>query len=182
VIPEFYNRDTSGIPTAWVKRMRESMANLTPRFSADRTVREYTEQYYLPAAAAYLQRSDNNGEFGTAIVDWRHSLEQKWPTLRFGTVTVETRDGQHFFEVQLYLNDLDPEVVRVELYAGGAAGSIPVRLEMRPVYQAKDAASCHVYAAAVADIRPSTDFTARVIPYFADVKIPLEEALILWHH
>src|SRR5581483_10196165 len=57
VIPEFYTRDQSGIPTAWVKRMRESMARLTPGFSADRTVREYTEQLYLPAAAAYRTRA-----------------------------------------------------------------------------------------------------------------------------
>ncbi len=28
VIPEFYARDHNGIPTAWVKRMRESMAQL----------------------------------------------------------------------------------------------------------------------------------------------------------
>ena len=49
VIPEFYARDEQGIPTAWVARMRKSMASLTPRFSADRTVREYTEQHYLPA-------------------------------------------------------------------------------------------------------------------------------------
>ncbi len=38
VVPEFYTRDATGIPTAWVARMRESMARLTPRFSADRTV------------------------------------------------------------------------------------------------------------------------------------------------
>jgi starch phosphorylase len=31
VIPEFYTRDESGIPTAWVKRMRKSMTRLTPR-------------------------------------------------------------------------------------------------------------------------------------------------------
>jgi len=30
------------------------MAVLTPRFSANRTVQEYTEDYYLPAAARYL--------------------------------------------------------------------------------------------------------------------------------
>ena len=42
-----------GHPHAWVARMRESMARLTPQFSANRTVREYTEQHYLPAAAAY---------------------------------------------------------------------------------------------------------------------------------
>ena len=53
IIPEFYTRDENGIPKAWVARMRESMARLTPRFSASRTVREYSEQHYLPAAAAY---------------------------------------------------------------------------------------------------------------------------------
>ena len=53
VIPEFYARDENGIPTAWVTRMRESMARLTPLFSASRAVREYTEQHYLPAATAY---------------------------------------------------------------------------------------------------------------------------------
>ena len=52
VIPEFYTRNEKGIPTAWVNRMRESMARLTPHFAADRAVREYTEQHYLPAAVS----------------------------------------------------------------------------------------------------------------------------------
>src|SRR4029078_10453826 len=37
VIPEFYARDGTGIPTAWVARVRESMARLAPRYSANRT-------------------------------------------------------------------------------------------------------------------------------------------------
>jgi len=37
VIPDFYTRGENGISTAWVKRMRESMAQLTPRFSTNRT-------------------------------------------------------------------------------------------------------------------------------------------------
>ena len=61
VIPEFYARDEQGIPTAWVARMRNSMASLTPRFSADRAVREYTEQHYLPGAAAYRERAAGKG-------------------------------------------------------------------------------------------------------------------------
>src|SRR3989475_6783287 len=51
VIPEFYARDERGIPRRWVARMRESMARLTPTFSTNRAVREYTKQHYLPAAA-----------------------------------------------------------------------------------------------------------------------------------
>ena len=78
VVPEFYARDRSGIPTAWVKRMRESMARLTPRFSANRAVREYTEQHYLPAAAAYRQRAAEKGATGRKLADWRHTLAEKW--------------------------------------------------------------------------------------------------------
>jgi len=33
------------------------MARLTPRFCANRTLREYTEQHYLPAAPAYRERA-----------------------------------------------------------------------------------------------------------------------------
>ena len=62
VIPEFYSRDEHGIPRAWVSRMRESMAQLTPRFSTNRAVREYTEQHYLPAATAYLKRVADKGQ------------------------------------------------------------------------------------------------------------------------
>ncbi len=61
VIPEFYTRDKEGIPTSWVARMRGSMACLTARFSANRSVREYTEQHYLPAAIAYRKRAEKKG-------------------------------------------------------------------------------------------------------------------------
>src|SRR6266498_1109557 len=117
VIPEFYSRNEDGIPTAWVARMRESMARLTPRFSANRTVREYTEGYYLSAAAAYRARAAAKSAVGRQVVDRQHALEQKWATLRFGEVKVETAGEQHVFEVQAYLGDVDPDSVRVELYA-----------------------------------------------------------------
>jgi starch phosphorylase len=180
VIPEFYTRDAQGIPTAWVARMRESMAQLTPRFSTNRAVCEYTEQYYLPAAAAYRERAADNGAIGVALVDWRHALAQKWAALRFGDVKLETDGAQHVFEVQVYLDDLEPERVRVELYANGADGSVPERVEMQRVRQLVGAANGYAYRAAVPAARPATDYTARVIPHRDGVAVPLEAAHILW--
>ena len=145
VIPEFYTRDEKGIPTAWVARMRESMARLTPHFSANRTVREYTEQHYLPAAAAYRERAADKGAVGRQIVNWRHTLEQKWAALRFGDVKVETNADQHVFEVEVFLDDLDPNAVRVELYADGINGGDPVRQEMKRVGQPAGASSRCIY-------------------------------------
>jgi starch phosphorylase len=176
VIPEFYARDEDGIPTAWVARMRESMARLAPRFSADRAVREYTEQHYLPAAATYRERAAEQGTLGIQLVKWRHALGQKWTALRFGEVKVETDGERHVFEVEVYLNDLDPDMVRVELYADGVNGGAPVRQAMKRARQLVGAASGYVYGATVPATRPATDYTARVVPHCSGVAVPLEAA------
>jgi starch phosphorylase len=180
VIPEFYTRDKKGIPAAWVARMRESMACLTPRFSANRAVREYTEQHYVPAAILYRKRAAHQGAVGRQVVDWRHRVEQKWESLRFGDMRIETAGKQHVFEVEVYLSDLDPKAVSVELYADGVNGSGPVRKGMKRIRQRAGESGVHVYSAVVPANRPAADYTARVIPYCSGVAVPLEAGPILW--
>ena len=107
-MPEFYAHDEEGVPTAWVARIRESMAQLTLRFSANRTVREYTEQRYLPAAAAYRSRTANDGDAAKQMVDWQHALKEKWSSLHFGETKVEAAGGEHRFETRLFLGGLSP--------------------------------------------------------------------------
>ena len=182
VIPEFYTRNEKGIPTAWVNRMRESMARLTPHFAADRAVREYTEQHYLPAAVSCQSRVANKGATGKQMVEWRHTLDQKWATLHFGQVKVETKGDQHIFEVQVCLHGLDPKTVRVELYANGINGSSAVRQEMTLLHPLADEAGSYIYSATVSAARPPADFTPRVLPHYAGVAIPLEDPRILWQH
>jgi starch phosphorylase len=46
VVPAFAD------PDAWVEMMKSSIALLSPRFSMQRAVIEYTERYYLPATAS----------------------------------------------------------------------------------------------------------------------------------
>jgi starch phosphorylase len=180
VIPEFYTRDDHGIPVAWVTRMRESMARLTPRFSTNRSVREYTEQHYLPAASAYLERVANQGAIGLELVNLHHVLEQKWSAMRFGEVKFESVGEQHVFEVQVYLDDLDPEAVRVELYADGINGAAPERVEMKRVRQLVGATNGYAYSAGLPAARPASDYTARLIAQYEGMAVPLEDAHILW--
>jgi len=180
VIPEFYTRDEGSIPTAWVKRMRESMAQLTPRFSASRAVREYSEQHYLPAAAAYRERAANKGAVGKQVVDWQHEVDRKWSSLRFGNLRVETNADHHVFEVEIFLNDLDQNAVRVELYADGINAGDPVRVEMKCAQQLRDSSRRCVYHATVSATRQAGDYTARVMPQRAGAAVPLESARILW--
>ncbi len=180
VIPEFYARDENGLPTAWVARVRESMARLTTRFSAGRAVQEYSERHYVPAAAAYRERAADKGAVGRQVVDWRRALDWKWDSLCFGDARVETSGGHHEFDVEVFLHDLDPGDARVELYANGMNGGDPERVEMKCARALLDASRGCVYHATVPAARPAGDYTARVIPRHSGVALPLESARILW--
>lgn len=57
IVPMFYRRDQAGVPVAWIERVRQSMSRLTPQFSANRVVREYTDTHYVARAKAYYERS-----------------------------------------------------------------------------------------------------------------------------
>jgi len=180
VIPEFYNRDEQGIARGWVAKMRENMARLTPQFSANRTVREYTEKHYLPAAAAYCQRASDNGKFGAELLQWQRVLGTHWSNLRFGAVKVETRDQTHAFEVQVYLDELDPDAVRVELYADPRDSEEPTRVAMTRGQSLVGAMGGYLYTATVPASRPAGEYSPRLVPFKAGALVPLEAAQILW--
>jgi glycogen phosphorylase len=180
IAPLFYTRDENGIPTGWVSRIRESMARLTPRFSANRTVRQYTEMHYLPAAASFLARAGEKGALGKQVAEWKRTLNQKWNALRFGDLKVETAQEEHHFDVQIYIDALDPKSVRVELYAEGLDGTGPIRQEMMLRRPLTGATGGYVYSASVPANRPSSDYTPRVIPFFQGIAVPLEASNILW--
>jgi glycogen phosphorylase len=74
VLPEFYERDEKGMPAKWLGRIRESMARLTPEFSADRAIREYTENHYLPAASDYLERAAWDSTLGVSLLSWQQNI------------------------------------------------------------------------------------------------------------
>ena len=47
VVPTFYAKDDAGLPSQWIRRMKNALATLTPQFSSDRMVRDYFEKIYL---------------------------------------------------------------------------------------------------------------------------------------
>lgn len=181
IVPAFYRRDAQGIPQGWVSKMRESMATLAPQFSTNRVVREYTERYYLPAAAAYRERAADEGTLATQLLAWQQHLLERWHEARFGAVTVETSDGEHAFTAEVYLGGLDDEAVRVELFADGVDGSEPLSHAMargRPL-GGLDVGG-YEYAARVPASRPAGDYTPRLVPYHSRARTPLEAPYILW--
>jgi starch phosphorylase len=181
VVPAFYTRDERGIPTIWVDMMQQSLAQLTPRFSCNRMAREYTDDYYLPAANAYRRRTANNASLSAAIEKWHKLLTNNWQHLHFGQLTVRESSGGNLFQVEVFLGDLPPEAIRVELYAEPLSRDTnPIRITMESG-EMLTGSGVGLYHATVSKGRPTSDYTPRVIPYHAEASVPLEANFILWH-
>jgi glycogen phosphorylase len=181
VVPEFYTRDQTGVPRVWIARIRESMCKLTPLFSTNRVVRQYTEEHYLSAASGYRNRAANQGALGSDLLKWQAELAKHWSVVRFGSAILEQKEGQFIFRVQVFLDDLDPDAISVELFAEGQNGTEPFRHTMTRSERLIGAENGFMYTASLPGTRPARDFTPRLVPCHAGALVPLEAPFILWH-
>jgi glycogen phosphorylase len=153
---------------------------LTPRFSANRAVREYTEHDYLPAAAEYRERASDQGAYGRSLLQWEQVLAEHWASLRFGELRVKSSPEKHSVQVEVHLGELPTDWVRVQLYADPLNSEPPSVSEMTQRDAAKLSSGWRVYAADVPASRPSSDYTPRIVPSYSRATSPLEDAHILW--
>jgi len=156
------------------------MARLTPQFSAARAVREYTEKYYLPCAGAFRKRAALQGIGGEALVNWRHKIAEHWRNLHFGHIHVETSGDFHNFAVQVYLDELEPDYVLVELFAQGRNGKGPFRHPMTRGETLVGSVNSYMFHGQVPASRPPNHYTPRFLPAHPDAILPLEASQITW--
>ena len=188
VVPLFYERDEEGIPKGWTAMVRSSMIRLTPRFSSERMMKEYVERIYQPAAVAYRKRSADGGKLAHELAAWQERLNDGWKDLRFGRLTTSREGDLWTFTAEIYLGELLPDDVRVELYADpmpkkearGESGEGAEKHMMVRLGPIAAAVNGFIFQARVSGERPAGDYTPRIVPYHPEAFIPIEEAHILW--
>jgi glycogen phosphorylase len=86
VAPRFYDRDPSGVPTRWVEMVRHTLEVLGPKVLASRMVRDYTEQYYVPAAQSWRRTAGTS--FGPArdLSAYVARVREAWPNVDISAV------------------------------------------------------------------------------------------------
>jgi starch phosphorylase len=182
VVPCFYKRDTEGVPRDWVNRMRASMAELTPEFSATSMVRQYVDELYAGAAENFRKRAQNECEQAVHLCSWRDSLIESWHKLRFGSLNIQEENDNYIMAVAVYLDDVDSGAVQVQLYAEPEGSSTEPEIHVMKTREAiEGTANGYLYSVRIPDSRPAEHYTPRIVPYFEGAILPLEAARILWY-
>jgi starch phosphorylase len=181
IVPTFCERDAEGLPRNWLSLVRASMSKLTPRFSANRMVREYVDLLYAPAARDLERRLADGAAGGRALEAWRRRLAAGWPTLRFGELTVREDGKERTVTLEVFLGELAPEDVAIELYADGAGGrGEPERLRMKASGLLPGTAHGHLCAVTLPTTRPAWHYTPRAVPSSPELRWPIELPLVTW--
>jgi len=181
IIPEFYDRDAQGVPVGWINRIRASMSQLTPRFSSNRMLREYVEKVYVPAASKFQERTAHGAQLAEQLHSWQTALTQHWSEVHLGNVQVQKQRNLWSYEAAVYLGELNPDFVTVQIYADPIEGYDTVCQPMTRGNKLPGTVNAYLYKGAVPAARPLEHFTPRIIPAHPAARIPLEDNHILWH-
>jgi starch phosphorylase len=119
VIPLYYDRGDTHLPSEWIKLAKRSMASVLPRFNNSRMLSEYLAKFYLPAARHGQAYRDNACAAARTVAAWKQRVRNAWPGVSLRGLHAPTTRARHGdevrFDVGVRLNGLGPDDVTVEL-------------------------------------------------------------------
>ncbi len=121
VIPLYYQREADGRSAEWVRRAKQAMMTVIPRFNMDRVLRDYTDQLYRPAAEHYRRLAEHDYAGARQLADWKRRIRDAWPRVDLRLMedaSAEiTREQKVRLRVAAHLRGLQPGDVRIEFHA-----------------------------------------------------------------
>ncbi|MCV7426239.1 alpha-glucan family phosphorylase [Mycobacterium montefiorense] len=178
VAPKFYERNEHGVPPRWIEMVRHTLGTLGPKVLASRMVRDYVEQYYLPAADSLRKTIADTGDgtFGAAreLADYRRRAERAWPKVAItdvdstGLPDTPVLGSKLTLTATVQLAGLASDEVTVEAVVGrvdsGDALLDPVTVEMS--YTGTAEGGNQVFSTTTSlPVAGAVGYTVRVLPH-----------------
>lgn len=122
IIPQYYQRDKAGISSAWVARMKNTIAHIAPQFTMKRMMDDYHNKFYHKLYARHQALRADNYRPAKELAQWKAKVASVW-----NDIEVVQRDVYNFAndplplgatfkaEIVLDIRDLQPEDIGVEL-------------------------------------------------------------------
>ncbi len=125
IAPTYYDRNADGVPEKWVEIMKNSIADIAPRFTTKRMLDDYLEKFYNKQYTRTLKLKAKDYKLAKDIVAWKEKALQNWDAVEVVSVKLPTDTdtcgiGEDWdAKVELKLNELKPEDVGLEFVVVG---------------------------------------------------------------
>lgn len=123
IIPLFNDKDENDVPGNWIKKIKNSISQIAPKYSAQRMLNEYVEKYYTKLQTRVNLMSANHFESAKKLAGWKLKMKHEWNKIEIISMDVFDSDNKPFplgYELNPYVvlnlgelsaNDIGVEVV-----------------------------------------------------------------------
>lgn len=174
IIPTFYDRGHHGsLPRNWIRKMKDSIAELAPLYNSHRMVEDYARIAYVPALENYNRLTRDDCVAAKDLASWRMDMMTKWGNLDVRNIRSDEPEQVHVgdpirIRAEVHLNGIRPQDVEVQIYAGRLdyEGKFAQRdtVNMRPVENMENGWTVYV-----GEVQPAEagrfGFTVRILPH-----------------
>jgi len=122
VITLYYKRNGHGYSEEWVKKSKNSLKSLMPRFNAQRMVMDYVRQYYSKAKERINILCEDNYKPARELAEWKNNVANAWPKVsirRLDSSPAAITAGETLpVEIAVNLDRLQPDDIYAECIVG----------------------------------------------------------------
>jgi starch phosphorylase len=188
IVPLFYERGLDNLSSGWIEKMKAAMHHVCPTFNSHRMVLDYTDQCYVSASRRYNDLSKGKMKGAKDLALWRQKIMTNWDQIRIHRVQAHNGTplpvlGDLKIKADVFLNELVPEDVDVEIYYGPL--SLRDEFTERNTIQMKAVDSdgngnYHFQGDIPCGETGKYGFTIRVLPSSRKLETPYMAGLVIW--
>jgi starch phosphorylase len=186
IVARFYDRPEGPIPRRWIERVKASVSTLGGRITADRMVRDYVDELYVPATRAARSMTAGHFERARALAAWKARVRGAWSHVHVvdveGDVTAADVGVEREIAATIRLGDLSTDDIAVQLVHGsvGANNELaePEIIEMSADHCVEQ--TCVYRGSLTTSAAGLHGFTVRVIPSHPDLTNEMDLGLVTW--
>ena len=122
IIPLYFDKNEKGYSTRWIQFIKNSIAQITPRYTTKRMIDDYIEKFYTKLASRSAILKEENFRKAKEIAAWKDQMAQGWDCIEVISATFpeklmsNAQAGEDYqLNVILDVKDLNFKGVGVEL-------------------------------------------------------------------
>ena len=129
ITPLYYFRDDEGLPTGWIKYIKNCIEKVASNFTMSRQLKDYETKYYLKLYDRTLHMQANDYQLAKEIAAWKKHVKSSWESIE--VVSIKQPDlsreavpqgTSYNGEIVLDLNELSPNDIGVEIVIADLIG------------------------------------------------------------
>ena len=81
IIPLYFKKEEKGYSPEWIQYIKNSIAQITPRYTTKRMIDDYIEKFYTKLASRSAVLKENKFEKAKEIAAWKETMAQGWDAI-----------------------------------------------------------------------------------------------------